>query len=1140
MPIQLYLGGSGSGKSSRMYEQIISESMEFADRSFLVLVPEQFSMQTQRELVRMHPAHGLMNIDVLSFRKLAYKVLEEVGADRRAVLSETGKNLILRRAASEKKDELTVLAGRMNRPGYISRVKSILSEFEQYEITGDDLERMIKSAENRSTLSWKLKDLKVLAEAFREYRKERFITGEELLGVFASVAGSSELLRKNILVLDGFTGFTPVQMTAMRSLMRVCPGIRIALTIDPEEIHRPVRCEHELFALSKKTIQSLYRAARETGTKILDPVILDGTVSRFRKGGELQYLEKSLFRQTAAGGYTGQKTGEISLHCAANPAAEVRFAADRIRKLVDQEGLRYREIAVITGDLPAFQSHIRRVFAQNEIPVFIDRKVPLTENPCLEFLRSALNLFEMHFSYESVFAMLRTGFAQITPEETDLMENYVLARGIRGIRRYESIWDTETRTVQGDDLRICEEARSSWMERLKEASGYLKKSTAEVQEYAEGIRCLMRSFDLQEELNRKAEAFRVNYPEKALEYGRVYEIIEGLLHEACELIGSETVTRKEFAEILDAGFDEAKVGIVPPGLDQVFAGDMRRTRLDHVKALLFLGMNDGWVPSVKKEDGLVSGQDREFLEEHGFVLAPGERENAFIERFYLYLSLTKPSMHLAVSCSQNAGDGSALKPSYLLSFLRKLFPETEMQPERDAGTCDEVCSLYEAGLLLSRRLQESIRKQQADPDVREMIRCMKMQDGGEERVKRIMDAAFLAHGTENLGKQLALMLYQPIGANSVSRLETFAGCEYEHFLEYGLRLMEREIYELKPSDLGSIFHQILERYALAIRDSGYTWHSIPEDRQKEILESCVAECTADYGMGVFTDNARNRAEIGRITRVMRRTIWALTKQIRAGSFEPYKTEASFRYLLKMTEGEMKLRGRIDRVDRYEEEENAYLKVIDYKSGNTGFDLVSVVNGLQLQLVLYLITALEEERSRSGGKKKIQPAGIFYYHMDDPLVDAEDGDSEEDIEGKILRKLRPDGILLNNESVIRAMDGSFEKSSDVIPLMKRKEEGLTDAAVSAEMMENLTEYVRKLIFQLGSSILNGDIRRSPYRRKEMTACTYCRKNEICGFDRRDPACVYRTLKEYSKEWIWKMIGEEDTDGETMDGPAEDGD
>ena len=720
MSLQLITGGAGSGKTHYCQQYVIRGSGKDPTRHYLYIVPEQFTMSAQRELVLAHPRKGILGIEVLSFARLAWRIFEETGETTPDVLTETGKNLILRRVAGEHRQELTLFRNRIDQPGYISRVKSVLSEFAQYEIGSRELAELIRCSESRPQLKYKLMDLKILSDAFDRFREDRFITNEEVLDRLCAHAGDSDLLRKSCLVFDSFSGFTPVQRKVLGVLLRICPEILVTVTIPEDESAEGAIEEHELFASGKKQARDLLTLARESGAAILDPVVLGSEKKRHAPGSRLEHLEQNLFREHAKpypaagdGGREGtdaaQEETQIRLHTSDHPAEEAAFAARTIRRMMDEEQIHCREIAVITGSLPDYENHIRREFALRQIPFFIDRKVPLTANPCLEFIRGAIETEAKGFSYESVMRMLRTGFASFSPDEVDRTENYILACGIRGRKRWEKPWQEIPGTMTEEDAAVCEKVRSALMERLGRFDEVFAGRTASVSEYARGIQNLLEDFDTARLLEEKADAFRkAGDFGRALQYEQIFGILEELLRECSRLLGGEVVKRQEFAKILDAGFEEAKVGIIPPGLDQVHVGDMERTRLDRIRVLIFLGMNDGWIPAVSDNGSLMTQMDREFLTRAGVTLAPDEREKSFLQRFFLYRTLTKPSRRLMISYSRNQGNGSSMRPSYLVSVLKKLFPDLTAEEEKPSrNDPEEIYTWEDAAASLAAAVREA-------------------------------------------------------------------------------------------------------------------------------------------------------------------------------------------------------------------------------------------------------------------------------------------------------------------------------------------------------------------------------------------------------------------------------------------------
>ena len=1134
MSLQFIFGNSGAGKSYTLYRSVIEDSIRNPEQSYLVIVPEQFTMQTQKELVRLHPDGGILNIDILSFQRLAYRVFEETGTQVGKVLEETGKNLVLRKLAQEKKGELKVLGGNLKKMGYISEIKSLISELTQYAVTEEALSRLVEQSREKPQLYYKLQDVQVLYRAFHAYLADQYITAEELLEVLCRVVEQSALIRESVIVLDGFTGFTPIQNLLLQKLMLYAKKVVVTVTMDERENPYRVEGEHQLFYLSKKTVAGLKRLAEEAGVTEEKPLwVHPGEKSRFSAGGELAWLEQNLFRLRWRSCPENQGSGQIRLQLLKNPEEEVAWAAGKIRELIREKQYHYRDFALITGDMEAYSPVLERVLEDYGIPCFLDNKRSILKNPFVEWIRALLEIAEQDFSYESVFRYLRSGLSGMKPEEVDLLENYVLALGIRGAKRWEDRFIRSYRGLTEEDLERIDSYRARVAEDLLPFVKIQRKKAVDVRTRTTALYELITKKGIQGRLAVFEERFkRENNQVLAKEYHQIYGILMDLLDKLVDLLGEEELTVREYTELLEAGFGEARVGVIPPGVDQVMAGDMERTRLKDVKVLFFLGVNEGSVPKNASRAGLLSDMEREQLRGAGMELAPTAREQGYIQRFYLYLNLTKPSERLYISCTLLDGGGKALRPSYLMNVMKRLFPALTLEQESARSKSGLPRTEGEGLRLLIEGLKE-YREGRGSGQFYELYRWYARQERYEEKLAQLLEGAFSAHRDTKLGKAVAHALYGTVLENSVTRLEQYAACAYAHFLMYGLKLSEREQYEFAPVDMGNIFHETLEAFSKKLDASDYTWKTLPREVADDWVEECLAALTVDYGNTVLNSTARNQYMIRRMARILKRTVWALGEQIRKGLFTPENYEISFSSVSDLEsvnlelspEEKLKLRGRIDRVDTCEDEEHVYVKVIDYKSGSTSFQLLSLYHGLQLQLVVYLNAAMELMK-KEYPDKEILPAGILYYQIQDPVLDTEG--EEEDITARVLEKLKPGGLLNQDPEIIRRLDQSMPGRSQVLPISYNKDGTLRSGSpvASEAQFAALSRYVNRKIRTIGSEVLEGRMDVNPYELKGKTACDYCAYSGVCGLDSKTEGYHRRRLPVFDDGEIWKRIEEEE--------------
>lgn len=1170
MSLQLILGGSGAGKSHYLFQKIIEESGRHPEKKYLVIVPEQFTMQTQKELVMRHPDRGILNIDVLSFERLAYRVFAEVGVGTGSMLEEIGKSFVLQKIALDKQKELPFLGRNLAKPGYIYEMKSLISELKQYDIGIEKLDEMIAKAQMRPQLRGKLTDVRTICQAFSEFIQDKYMTAEDVLGVLCDLADQSQILKNSILAFDGFTGFTPVQNKLMNRLLVLSEQVYITITIDEKEDPFANHKEQELFSMSKKMAGSLCRMAAKGRVEILPEVRLkQGETSRFGQAPALAFLEQNLFRYRLETRTGEQKSIRIRMY--KNPLREVQATATAIRRLVRREGYRYRDIAIITGDLKLYGNYVRQVFVTAGIPYFIDEKRYVLNNPYVEFLRGAMAVETENFSYNSVFRYLRSGMSDVIPEKVNRLENYVLALGIRGFKKWNEKWVRHYNGIRPEEVEELDQFRREVMEELLPFHEAVR-GKAPVRQLTKALYELGCARNVQEKLKQMENDFaRTKRADLVREYAQVYGKVMSFLDKLVDVLGDETVSFSDYQTILEAGFMETKIGIIPPSADQVLVGDMERTRLRDVKVLFFLGVNEGLIPKGATAGGILSEADREYLEDQDFELKPSPRESMYIQKFYLYLNLTKPSQKLILSFAGANSQGEVTGPAYLIGSIRKLFPDLSV--EEETGDLAELVETPESGM---EYLIDGLRNYawtQPDPVWMELYRWYANNPEYAGRIGNLVEASFKTSPDDRIGRAVAKALYGNTLDGSATRLERFAACAFAHFLQYGLKLQERQQYEFTGVDMGNLVHAALESFSQKVAKSSCYWHTLGENEREQMIQESVEEVIHDYGNTILHSSARNEYMISRVKRIMSRTVWALQEQIRRGDFVPEKFEVSFRMEkdlksvnIDLSEDEkMKIRGRIDRLDTFDDGKDVYVKVIDYKSGSAGFDLVAIYYGLQLQLVLYMNAALDRIKCRG---REARPAGIFYYNVKDPVEDWKAEETEEELRERILGDLKLNGLVQGDKYVIEHLDrtlmpaknggndpdkekgsGADAKSADrsgpagreakesrIIPI-KYNKNGLMSASssvASEEQFALLSDYASDLVRTIGREILDGNVSVNPCEHRNRTSCDYCPYRTVCGFDSKIPGYEYRRLNAMKKEEVWQNMAKKRTDKGVGDG------
>lgn len=1061
-------------------------------------------MQTQKDLVMQHPNHGIMNIDVLSFVRLAYRIFEETGGQALPVLDDEGKNLILRKIAGDYEKDLKVLKGNMKKLGYISEVKSVLSEFDQYDIGEEELRQMKAAAGENSRLYYKLQDLEVLYIGFKKYLEDRFITKEELLDVLCRVVKGSDILKESTIVLDGFTGFTPVQNRLLGELLEVCREVIVTVTMDDRENPYVYKHPYQLFALGKHTVTSLIQIAAERKVSVEEALCLyERPLYRFCDNSAMEFLERNIFRYSKE--CYKEKQGAVRIHVARNPREEAMKAAGRVRNLVRTKGYRYRDIGVIVSNMEVYGDDLGQAFDLYEIPVFMDHKRSILLNSFVEYIRSLLNMVKDNFSYESVFRFLRTNLSGFTYGEVDELENYVIALGIRGYKKWQESWIRRPKYMEEENLEILNHNRVRLVEKVDTLVYVLRQRSKTVKDVTMALYEFMVREELQLKLQRQSEAFQ-EAGELALakEYSQVYRILIELFDKFVELLGDEKVTMDEYLKLLDAGLEEARVGVIPPGIDQVVVGDMQRTRLKDMKALIFVGANDTFLPGALIRSGLLTERDRDKFATGKIHLSPGGKEKAYEQKFYLYMNLTKPSETLDIYYSKVSADGKSIRPSYLIQEMQRLFSGLEIEDEEKQAFSAQEWTPKLGMQKVIRGFQDG---NAMDQEWQELYSWYKRQPQWQYRVEELMKSGFYTRPADGLTKEVAKQLYGEHFQDSITRIERFSACAFAHFLTYGLHLRERQTYEFQPIDLGNVCHSALEYYSRKLKEEHLSWTEIEEEKRQEYIDDSVEHAISDYGNSVLYSSARNEYMIERMKRLLTRTIWALTKQLEAGDFVPVAYEMRFE------------NGKIDRVDLCKDKDKVYVKVLDYKTGSKAFDVVALYHGLQLQLMVYMDAAVKMTQKHYPDSEVI-PAGVFYYRLNDPLVEKKVVGEEEEIWQKVLKELKVDGVMNLKDETLEHLDHCQTGESAVIPVKYNKNGSLSknSKVASEQEFEVMMRHALGKVFKVHRKILSGEVAAFPYRRKQESGCDYCAYRHICGFDQKIPGYKYRDIFEMTQSEV----------------------
>ncbi len=1125
MSLRFVYGPAGAGKSTFIHEEMVGKAEKEPSRSFILIVPDQFTIETQADIVKAHPKGGILNIDVLSFERLCYRVFSEAGEPETPILDDTGKSLVIRRVAGSVSEKMPYIGANLCRTGYIHEVKSQISEFMQYGVSVKDVEKL--AATCTGLLKSKLSDLSVIYGAFMDFNREKFITGEEKLDILCRKMQGADFLKDAFIVFDGFTGFTPIQNRVILKLLELGCELTVTLTLSaPEDLNTPGH-EEKLFYMSRSACLKLKTGAKDLGVTVEPDVRIDGeNTGRFRDNAELAHLEANLFRYPCRQ-YDGVPE-DIRITACDSIQSEVSDVALKISELVREKGLEYRDIGVIVGDPDAYASVFETRMREAGIPFFIDRTASILLNPFTEYLKSALKIVINDYSYDSVFHYLKSGFTRFSRQETDRFDRYVRSLNIRG-RAYRKPFTRLEKGMRDKEnaerlLPEMERMRSEFMEELS----VLESPAKTAGDHVRNLYRFLKNNDSFERLDRLREKYEEAGDQvKAGEYGQIYRLIMELLDMIDSIIGEEIMDREEFYRIFEAGIAEIKVGNVPGSIDRVVIGNIERTRLNRVKALFFVGVNDGNIPKASDKAGFLSAAEKEKLESAGYELSPTPREAMYTQRLYLYMNLLKPDRYLFLSYALTDTSGKAMFPSYLINVLTGIFPglkvgnvSSEADEARLINPGDSL--RYFAGLL--RGYAEGTLTEHERSLTRALLEIYR--EIGEKKAGDITEAAFVRYVPEALSREMVRLLYTDVIKASVSRMETYAECAYSYFLRYGMQLKEDEDSDFKSVDLGNIYHGVLDGFAGLLEKTGRSWADLAPEEAHRLVKQAVKEYCETYEQGMMGDDARNAYMVERITRMMIRTVDTLQYQLSFGRFRVSGHEYPFKREIGLEDGKLLLNGKVDRIDICEEDGRIYVKVIDYKSGGHKLDLTEVYHGISEQLVVYMKEALAKVSKDNPGKEVV-PAALFYYLIDNPMIDSAELKDGKTPEEEILKELRPSGMMESSDANLNNLAGEFTGSSPVIPI-KRNKDGKPDAGsavrlATGEEILHMTGFTEELIKRMAGEIIAGNKAVSPLvKDDDHSPCTYCSFKGICRFDEHFPGYEAREMTDKTPEEIRQIV------------------
>lgn len=1148
MSLRFIIGRAGSGKTRACLDAIRAElTARPAGPPLIFLVPDQATFQTEYTLATTPGLKGFIRAQVLSFQRLAFRVLQEAGGVARPHIGDLGKRMLLRRLLEQRRDKIKIFRRSTSQPGFADTLARTLGEIKNYCIEPDALaaaSTALRELHGSEILSEKLEDLYLLYNDLDAVLEDRFIDPDDYLNLLADRLAMSNAVRGGEVWVDGFSGFTPQEYLVLSSLLHSAARVNITLCTDLKTLSGNPD-ETGLFYLIRETHDSLGELAARERVLVERSLTLDGTgKTRYNSPG-IAHLEKYYFKYPAP--IRDDPVSDVTLAAAANPRAETEGAAREITALCRDAGYRYRDIIILLRNLDTYHDLISNVFADYNIPVFIDRKRPVMHHPLVELVRSALEVYISDWSFNPVFRFLKTDLTALGRQEIDLLENYVLAHGIRGSRwtddkpwtyrrRLSLEEDTEITDVEEEELEVINTIRRQVTAGLTEFFSIVCQAS-NVRDMTGALFSLLAGLgvpDLLESWSRKAE--KEGQLESAREHSQIWSGLTGMLDQVVEALGDEVMSAEEYAAVLDTGFDSMRLGQIPPGLDQVVVCSLERSRSPKARAAFVMGVSEGVLPARVSDGGILSEGERERLQAVGLKLAPGSRRRVFDEQYLVYIALTRSSEKLYLSYPLADDEGGAAALSTVAARVRELLPGLEVKfwpVEPDGAEIDDLDFVSSPARTLSHlvtRMRE-IKAGRCVAPLWQDVYSWFMSSEYKKTSSFLLSSIFASNREGRLSSGLGRTLYGHRLQTNVSAIEKFRACPFAHFLARGLKLQERTIYKVGAPDLGQFFHAALKLYGDRVRELGFDWGQLDGKACQALAGDVVDMLAPRLQSEILLSSARWKYLTGKLKKTVQQSALILTEHSRRGSFQPIGLELAFgpagdipAVTFKLPgDSEMVLTGRIDRIDSAKGSEGVYLRIIDYKSGRVTVSLQDIYHGLKLQLLAYLDVALQYAEILAGSRGL--PGAMLYFRIDDPLVKtAGEIPPAEDLQKMILREFRMSGLLLANPEVVQLMDNSIAGDSDLIPVQMKKngEFSARSQVISNEQFDLLREHLRCQLISAGSDITGGVVDISPYRCGTFRPCRYCPYKPVCQFDVLFEGNNYRLIKPEEDKVIWSRL------------------
>ncbi len=1098
MDFTLVYGKSGSGKTAYIFNkigQIIQNANIQLDEKVFLIVPEQSNLMAEYNLINSLKVNTLMNVEVLTLSRMQARLEQELSQNKLVHLSKVGKSMLIYNLLNKHKTKLSFLGKTAKN---VDTVSQMFTEFKKHNIRVEDLQNLEFSSKYQEL---KFNDIILLYQEYESRLKNNFIDENDKINLLISQIEKSSLLDNSHIFIDDFDGLTDQEICIVDKIFLKAKSITVTATVD--DINTLTNAEDDIFYFNKVFALELVELAKKHNARIEKVELKE---NHRAQTVELALLEKALTNKEKV--VYEDDVNNISLRIANDVYQELEEIAKNITLLVKDEEYKYGEIAIITDDTDKYSQDAKAIFHQYEIPIYIDEKKSLNQNILMQLLLSIFEIYTNNYSIDNMFSYIKSGLISIEQDDIFKLENYCLKWGVKGNK-----WQKEFKYEEvNDDQNKLEELRKFIITPLLE----LKSQILEDKTINQKISAIYKFLDSQEIIkNLNNNITFVNSSTIADEYNTSYNLLVNIFDEMILLFDGEIISFERFKELLKIGLENSELGVVPASQDQVILGDIMRSRNHNIKAVFIVGLNDGTFPKASREEGFINDSDRKFLRDNGLSVAKDSMELLCNEQYNIYKAFTIATNKLFLSYCSTDSNGGSIRPSITIKRIKRIFPklkeESLLIKQNDIIVNDQVTK--EIAL---QKYKDFLDGKEIEEKWIDLICYYYNQD--KVQFERIAKGYYYTNIANDLSPENIEKLYGNKLKVDVSKLERYSRCPFSFYMEYGLKLKEREELQIQSVDTGTFMHDVIDEFFKRLDEKGYSIKETSEDDLLDLVRQIINEKLDLFKFRKLINTNKFIILTKKLKQTVVESVKYIINSIKESDFDIYGTEVEFGnnktikpYTIELDDGRIvELNGKIDRIDLGKIDDNNYVRIIDYKSSIRDLEERKIRAGLQLQLFTYA-NVVEKETD-------FIPGGVLYFGLEDDLIKLSDGmASQEEIENEIKKSFRMKGYVVADVNIVRAMDKTLLNSSgtsQIIPATINKDgvKLTKNGPKTKEHFQELQKVVKDISKRISKEILKGKIDIKPYKDKNKTGCDYCKYKTICNFTPGMPDNEYYIVKD----------------------------